>query len=461
MRSLLQLTGLLFLVLECLGTQATASVFEIFPANAGGSCTEEFENVANALQPGDELILHDGTYSQTCRRAVTVIGTSTQPIVIRAAAGEAPILTNSLSQNNLDIVGSSYVVIKGLHFQGGSEGIVFGGTNHHVTLEDNEVYGTDNNGIALNSGNSEFMTFRHNHIHHTGQASGSTEGEGFYLGCHTGSCRVTNSVIEGNYIHHLRGSSSGGNDGIEVKVGSAGNIIRHNVIHDTNSGAQFPCILVYGGGTTVNTVEGNVMWNCGEGIYAVSDAVVRNNIVLNSGAGISSYPHDVVGQMKNLTIVNNTVVGQQECLFLRWNSVQNMILANNALYCGGGSAMDGTGLSGATITIRANYIEGVLAGAAIDGTKFLDGGSAAAAFIDHVNKDVWPRSGSILIGKSNVGFAPSGDFNNRIRQSPIDIGAYETDGLAANPGWKIIPGFKPTGMGDLQPPAAPSNLRIL
>ena len=459
--TLSSLSVILFLSLGCLGTDAAASVIEIFPTNAGGSCTEEFENVANTLQPGDELVLHGGTYSQTCRRAVTAIGTNAQPIIIRAATGEIPILTNSTSQNNLDIVNSSYLVIRGLHFQGGSQGVVFGGTNHHVTLEDNEVYGTDNNAITLNSGNSDFMTFRHNHIHHTGQAGGSTEGEGFYLGCHTGSCRVTNSLVEGNYIHHLRGTSSGGNDGVEVKVGSAGNIVRHNVIHDANIGTQFPCILVYGGGSTVNTVEGNVMWNCGEGIYAVADAVVRNNIVLSSGAGISSYPHDVVAQMKNLTIVNNTIVGQQECLFLRWSAIQNVTLANNALYCGGGSALDGTGLSGATITIRDNYVEGVLVGAAIDGTKFLDGGTAAAAFIDHINKDVWPRPGSILIGKSGVGFTPSLDFNGRTRQSPFDIGAYETEGLATNPGWKIGPGFKPTGTGDRQPPSAPVNLRIL
>ena len=51
-----------------------------------------------------------------------------------------------------------------------------------------------------------------------------------YLGCNDNTCRITNSLIEGNYIHHLRSTSSGGNDGIEVKVGSYGNVIRDNVI---------------------------------------------------------------------------------------------------------------------------------------------------------------------------------------------------------------------------------------
>jgi hypothetical protein len=440
---------------------AEAAVIELFPADAGGSCTEEFETVANGLRPGDELVLHGGTYAQVCRRAITVIGTSAQPITIRAAAGEIPVLTNSASQNNLDIVGSSYLVLRGLHFQGGSQGIRFEGTNHHITLEQLDVANTENNAVALNSGNSDFMTIRRNHIHHTGVAAGSTEGEGLYLGCHTGSCRVTNSLIEGNYIHHLRGSSSGGNDGIEVKAGSYGNVIRHNVIHDTTVGTQYPCILVYGGGAGVNTVESNVMWNCGEGIYAVADAVIRNNVILSSAAGISSYPHAAVGQMKNLTIVHNTIVGRQDCLFLRWTAVTAVTLANNAVYCGAGVAVDGTGLGGAQVTVRSNYTEGVLSGASLDGTRFVGGGTAAAAFVDPLNKDVWPKPGSTLIGKAAAGFVPPLDFNDRPRGSPYDIGAYETDGLASNPGWTIAPGFKPTGPSDAQPPSAPTNLRIL
>jgi hypothetical protein len=98
------------------------------------------------------------------------------------------------------------------------------GTNHHVTLEDNEVFNTGNNAIALNSGDSDAMVIRRNHIHQTGRyALGATEGEGLYVGCNDSACRVTNSLFEGNYIHHLRGTSSGGNDGIEIKVGSGGN----------------------------------------------------------------------------------------------------------------------------------------------------------------------------------------------------------------------------------------------
>src|SRR5215470_3438794 len=416
------LPGLLVLALTA-PTVAAAAVVEIRPSSV--SCGEEFVAAASRLQPGDELVLRGGIYSQSCRRAITVNGTAAAPIVIRAASGERAVLTRPAdtmdTQNNIEIVNSSYLIVRGLAFQGGSSSVrIMGG--HHITLEDCEIFETGNNAVAVNYDNADALVFRGNHIHHTGlSVSAPTEGEGFYLGCNHDTCRVTNSVIEGNYIHHLRGTSDGGNDGIEIKVGSHGNRVRHNVIHDTTIGRRFPCIFVYGGGPGLNIVEDNVMWNCGEAIQAVSDAIVRNNIVLNSDVGILTAPHIQVRGMRNVTI------------------------ANNALYCPGTSAMEASGLGGASITVQANYVEGTLTGAMLDPARLVDGGSAASAFVDPARMDVWPRPGSPLIGHADRALAPTVDFNGRPRTSPVDVGAYEADGLAANPGWRISPGFQPTG----------------
>lgn len=457
-------TVLLFLLLQVgFVLQANGATFEIFPP-ATSDCNEEFENIANTLKPGDTLIVHGGTYSQSCRRAITVNGTADLPITIRAADGESPLLTrpadNIDTQNNIEIVNSSYLTIRGLRFQGGSTGVRFVG-GHHITLEDLEIYETGNNAIALNSGNSEALIFRRNHIHHTGlSTSGTTEGEGMYVGCNNNSCRVINSLIEGNYIHHLRATSEGGNDGIEVKVGSYGNIIRNNVIHDTNIEMKFPCIFVYGGGNSVNTVEGNVVWNCGEAIQVVSDAIVRNNIVLNSASvGITASPHSQVAQMRNVTIVNNTIYGHPKCLLIRWSGATNMVLANNAIYCPTNTAVDASGLSGAGITTKANYVEGTLTGVSLDNVRFFPGGNATAVFRDPGGKDLWPLPNSVLIGKADASVIPAADFNETPRTAPHDIGAYETEGLSSNPGWKVTPGFKQT-VADSTPPAAPKNLEV-
>jgi hypothetical protein len=445
--SLRLVTGIL--VLSLLGTPDVSSgaVIEISP-QVVPNCNEEFKNVANTLQPGDELILRGGTYSQSCRRAITVNGTEAAPIVIRAATGERPLITrpadNIDTQNNIEIVNSSYLIIRGLAFQGGSTGVRFIG-GHHITLEDSEIYETGNNAIALNSGNTDAFVFRRNHIHHTGlSTSGPTEGEGVYAGCNNDTCRITNSLFEGNYIHDLRGTSDGGNDGIEIKVGSYNNVVRNNVIHDTNIGRRYPCIFVYGGGSGLNIVEGNVVWNCGEAIQVVSDAVIRNNIILNSDVGITAAPHVQVAQMRNVTIANNTLSGHGQCLYIRWSSATSMTLANNAVVCPGATAVDASGLGGSSITVRANYVEGGLSGASLDQSQFFSGGAAASAFTNPQALDFWPRPKGSLVGKADAAFVPANDFNERPRTAPADVGAYEAAGLASNPGWRIVPGFKQT-----------------
>jgi len=451
---------------------AGAATFEIFPSNADSSCSEEYESRANSLQPGDVLILHGGIYTQTCRRAITVNGTAASPITIRAADGESPIITRPepadfrYDQNNIDIISSSFVIIRGLHFKGGDGGINFIG-GHHITLH----HLRRQRSLRDRQQRHSLEQRQHRLVHHpakshpshrpSGAVGRNHRGEGMYIGCHNGSCIASNHLVDGNYIHHTRGTSSGGNDGIEVKYRSFGNTIRNNVIHDTLNGTAYPCIFVYGGGPGVNIVEGNAMWNCGEAIQVVSDAIIRNNLILNSTiTGISASPHNAVPQMRNVTIVNNTVYGNPTCLYVRWSSATNMVLANNAVYCSGATAVDAAGLTGSTVTVKSNYVTGSLLGASIDGSRFFAGGTPTSAFTNPAELDFWPPPGSILIGKADAGLTPAQDFNERGRVSPFDVGAYETDGRATNPGWKVGPGFKQSSPSDLIAPVAPTTLRL-
>jgi len=120
------------------------------------------------------------------------------------------------------------------------------------------------------------------------------------------------------------------------------------------------------------------------------------------------------------------------------------VLANNALYCSNGVAVDALGLNSSGVTVRANAVEGMLTGVYLDGQKFIAGGRAADTFKSADGFDLWPRAKSALIGKGDVKFAPRQDFNNHSRgAAKVDIGAYESRGQPDNPGWKIAPGFKP------------------
>jgi len=417
--------------------------YELYPATVDSQ--EEFEKIANSLKPGDELVLHGGVYSQNARRAVTAKGTATQPIIIRAAEGEKPLLTrpadNIDKHNNIEFVDCSYLIVRGIRFRGGSSGVRFI-RGHHITFEECEIFETGNNALTMNSGNCDAFIIRKNHIHHTGLSqSGHTEGEGMYIGVHNGSRITTNTLVEGNYIHHLRSTSNGGNDGIEIKFGSYGNTVRDNVIHDTNIGRQYPGIFVYGGGKEMNIVEGNVIWNAGEGIQVVSDAVVRNNIIFDcSVTGITAAPHAAVPQMRNVKIVNNTIANHPRGVRIRWNKASKMVFANNAVYCPGSMAIDASGIGNATFS--TNYVEGRLAGVTIDRFRFNDGGTISDAFVGHSKKDYWPRPGSALINHANPDFAPKLDFNRTTRKPPFDVGAYESEGYAKNPGWRVRTGFK-------------------
>ena len=410
--------------LSCLGT-----VFEIHPAVVQDD--EEFERVANSLKPGDELVLWGGVYSQTGRRALTLQGTADQPITIRAAEGHEPVLTRPAADNdrynNIEFVDCRYAVIRGLRFQGGSSGVRFI-RGHHVTFENCEICRTGNNSLTMNSGNCDAFLIRNNHIHHTGLSdTGPAEGEGMYIGCHDGSCVTTNSLIEGNHVHHLRGTSIGGSDGIEIKYGSSNNIIRNNVIHDTNLARPYPGIFVYGGGPAVNLVEGNRIWNAGEGIQVVSDAIVRNNVIFGCTiTGITAAPHAAVPHLRNVRIVNNTIVNHPVGVQIRWSRAADMVFANNAVYCPGSTAIDASGVDAHRLS--TNFVSGRLAGVSFDGSRFVDGGDLLEAFVAPAEHNYQPQPGSALVAHADPELAPPLDFSGTARQAPFDVGAYNISG---------------------------------
>jgi len=423
----------------------TGVVIHIFPGDS-------FENAAEALVPGDTLIVHSGTYADTGRISIQVSGTAAAPVIIKGADGETrPVITRPSSasvQNTINVEGAAYLTIKGLEVIGnGGDGIKLSNVPTNITIEDLVIHDID---VGINfSSNMSGIVIRKNDIYNTGIFGGT--GEGMYVGCNNNACAVSETIIENNLIHDSLPSTSQG-DGIEVKPGSYNVIVRNNVIHDMS----YPCIMVYGNGPARNIVEGNVLWNCNEAIQAVSDAVVRNNIIFNSGTGINAAPHVQVPQMDNMTIVNNTIYGHSsECLYIRWSGATNMVLANNAVYCAGSQAVNAGGLSGADITVRANYVEGGMSGASIDNVAFVSGGSVATALTDVAGFDFWPLDTSVLVGTADSNHMPTIDFNGTTRTNPHDVGAYETEGLATNPGWKIADTFK----GDQAPGGGTPNNR--
>ena len=409
---------------------------------------DSFELAVESAVPGDTIIVHQGDYFGSGRISISVGGTSSSPVLIRGAFGEArPRILRSSTvavQNTINIEGSTYLTIQGLEISSnGGDGIKIGSgarNNNYITLDDLVIHQV---AVGINAqSNVDKLIVRKSHIYDT-----SNTGEGLYLGCNDGSCIVTNSVIEGNWIHDTAASDQG--DGIELKKNSFGNVIRNNVVYNTN----YPGIVVYGAGDgAVNIIEGNVMWNCKEGgIQAAADAIIRNNLVFNSGYGLISNVHNFVNP-RNLKIVHNTFLKNQICLNIRsWNGRADIIFANNAVYCD----TDTMDIQGGTQNVQISGNVFFPNAAAFPSGSFVVGRGFTQDFEGSNSFNAYPTSDSPLRTAANSFYAATVDFDgvSRLNLSPADVGAYEWQSISGRK-WIVAAGFKPTSSVVVAPTGA-------
>ena len=501
MVGILLVAAVFLAVVALCGTRAEAATYHLTPDDDWMSVIGYDPGQAgplSLLQPGDEVILHEGTYMQPAygfKLRMYHQGTAVQPIVIRVAEGESAVLTRpNSSQNVLNIMGARHLIIRGLEITGGSAGIRIGSTptgniwsspvpHPHpgdqasfVTIENSHVHHTGDVAVTANfdGDTNTGMVFRHNEINNT-----SGTGEGFYLGSNNDTQGLTTGVfrdglIEFNYIHDLDGSTVSQGDGIEIKDGSYNNVIRHNVIHNT----KYPGILVYGtDGQAPNIIEQNVIWNPGNhGIQVASDAVVRNNLVFmnedtvyhdpsNATDAIRSQPHQsaVPG---NLKIIHNTIISHHSGIRVHPTNEGTLsgpvLIANNAIYAReDGGAPDwairvpqssdaqttlvfgNVGVGTACIFLPPpNY---PITGCTVEPDQFNPIGSLATDLVNADWKgtalDAFPALGSALISAADPAYMTLYDFNGVPRGDTLDVGAYVFDSNG-NPGWPVAAGFK-------------------
>jgi MYXO-CTERM domain-containing protein len=396
---------------------------------------DDVESAINALGPGDELVLAGGDYTLTDAWHISIAGTAAQPIVIRAKDGEVPHLNRpAVDQNIIDFDDVEYVEIRGIRFSGGSHGLRFI-TANFVTVEDCEIFDTDDVAISANSGGDyNGLKIVHNHIHDTGGT-----GEGMYIGCNDNGCQVHDSLFAGNYIHHTNGADVTQGDGIEIKEGSYANVIRDNVIHDTG----YPCILTYStvGNGAPNVIERNLMWGCGDhAIQSAADVVIRNNIILGAvGSGIANQPHQA-GTPANIQILNNTILNDGDAI-ASTGITGSVLIANNAVYSQSGDAIRVGGGDLGAVTVVGNVGQGSLNGVSAGlAAGNLTNDFIAANYGNALPNDVFPKAGSALIGAGDSGHLADDDFNGTLRNGVADVGAYVF--AASNPGWTLGEGFK-------------------
>jgi hypothetical protein len=425
------------LMLLLLPTLSLAASREIGPG-------DDVEGSIAALAPGDELVLRGGVYSLPSERfSVDLVASPEHPIVIRSVDGErARLVRSNADQNLIDFVRAEYLEIRDIAFEGGSAGLRFE-AGAHVTIEGCEISGTADVALRANDAGQTYVGFRilRNHIHDTGGT-----GEGMYLGCNEGACSFSDALIEGNWVHHTNGATVTQGDGIEIKEGSGGNVVRDNVIHDTG----YPCILVYSTrGRPQNVIERNLLFHCGDhAIQAAADAVIRNNVILGANAdGIAMQPHQS-GTPQGLLVVHNTVLAASGDAISVRNPSGPVIVANNAIYSQSGMALRVNGTSSLVASEGNVGLGDVSVGSLAAGS--VEGDLASASFAGEPPMSVFPKAGSALIGAGAVADVADDDFNGTPRNGVADAGAYAF-GTGANPGWTLAAGFKGETPGGSEP----------
>jgi len=410
------------------GSQVTGKLRWVSPG-------QDIQAAVDSLAPGDTLFIRGGAY-YLAHLGISLKGRPGARITIRNQPGENPILRGTSDQYNLiHFNGAEYVDLEGLEIDStmeGSDALKFeeGDTTHHVSIRGFRIHHI--HGIAINEqGNHHHISIEGNEIHHTL----GTTGTAIRIADATGKYSPTDWTVEGNWIHHCAWSDAGGSGAIHVFPGARNVIVRDNMLHDN----AHEGIRMYGRfeenpqGEGISLVEGNAIWNSGAGLLALSDVIVRNNVVFACSVMVVSQRYNGSGSQpsgklpENLSIYNNTFYGGTEITLLDWDAARQCVFANNAVY-GTASPWEirGTGIFSGNVGDQAS-----------------PGFTMSSALIDldsPANRSFQPRIGSALLDKAVRPWVAENDFQGSPRDSAPDVGAFEYRGPATGPA--LEEGFK-------------------
>ncbi len=395
-----------------------------------------------SLAPGSEIVFGDGVYSVSGPLQWTGLGTESEPIVLRAAANSTPVIELAEGWRIASVSDATWIRIEGLTFRGSTSLIEseagFGG----VSIEDSSnivfrgcvISDIQSTALSLQGDNSD-LTIDANEIHHT------TDGTGIYVGCGDASCWTQNSTIDGNYVHDIGGEWT---TGILLEPGSQNISVSDNVVHTLIGRAIQAESTEYG---ERNRIEGNAIWDAGEGLGLFGAALVRNNLIFDIiGRGIRSNT-DGERVLENLVISFNTVAntGDWGVDLDNWAGHDGMVFANNVVANPTGYAVDGSEAQiDASNRLVGNVFTGLVRGFDEFPEAYVPGGGLED-FADAANDDYYPdRSSPLFNGAdpASESWVPEVDFNGTSRSGDApDVGAYEYSG-STNPGWVVSPGFK-------------------
>ncbi len=387
------------LLLAALALQANGATVEADPEN--------IQAVLDAVNPGDTVVLSDGTYTGGLRLSRS--GTSEAPIVIRAA-GKGAVVDGG--RDGLSLDGVSWVTVEGIRFQNAEVAGIYvrqarpSGPPYasHVTIR-NCVFADNRKWGCITS-----------HIDH------------FVIeGCET----------FGATIEH----------GIYVANASVGPIVRNNIVHhNVGNGIHINGDPDCGGTGLIEgaLVEGNVIFENGTrggsalSIMHVTDSLFRNNLIYHNyahGITLFAYTGDIETQScRRNRVYHNTVFfrpGEGRFSLLMRRKSRDCDVRNNVFVGGARGAMyvEPSCLDGLTIdrNVVFNFPGQRLFGDSLEGKNF-DSTEGSAARLE-----TWKK----------LGFEP--DTADGVE---IDIRRWVEKGFDTNSSFDVMPEFADTEKGD-------------
>jgi parallel beta-helix repeat protein len=346
-------------------------------SSGDGSSAKPFKSiwqVVGAVQPGDTVYVHGGTWNDGLWGLDGINGTAGAPITFMAAPGETATLRPPQGDEGakLWIHNSSYLNFYGLTVVGWAGDASSSGNgfevdgSHHVKIWGNTVRDVGGGGLAANSSNH--VWFEGNVVENTSAYSRyQTSGISTYMSANIGGGGNADGYsiyIRGNYVANVYtqvpssdGTVTDGNCIIVDRGRDSGysgkTLVQNNVCYN-NGGQGLHAFYSDNVDFVNNTVVGNVrhpdiLRGGGAEISAVyaSNISFRNNLVI-AGQGPTNYTFSA----SNVVFENNMFVGKASSLGATNRNVASASLTSDWHLQAGSVAIDAGTLTKAPIIDR-------------------------------------------------------------------------------------------------------------
>ncbi|MET8845625.1 polysaccharide lyase 6 family protein [Amycolatopsis sp. NPDC004625] len=340
------------------------------------------QSAMDKANPGDTIVLADGSYSAGSTLSIKRSGSSSAPVTIAAEHTGKATITGS---KTFSFAGGVHnVVLQGFRFRGSASLSVPAGASHNrLSRNDFQLTG-DGNWVSVNGDDTEvdhnvfqnrtsqgvFLQIlgpsdamaQNVHVHHNyfynHQFSGANGGESIRLGLSNHQSYSAHAVVENNLFEKADGDIEA------ISVKSSDNVIRYNTIRDSKG----YIVLRHG---NRSTVEGNLLFDSGIRFHGNDHKIVANYvansggraIVFGSGDEADSGPTSKLHDRPDRdTVAYNTVIGSSSVIDGDGGTFKpkDCVVADNIVKGTSGTLV--TLPSGSTVKYEGNITFGATAG---------------------------------------------------------------------------------------------------